>query len=277
MPICPTRLNPRCFAGVEMVRLLIKGGYLLVFAVIPLCLTGCANTSEPLLVLCAPAIRLPVEATARAYEAEYHIPVQLQFGGSQTLLASLQIANNGDLFIPADDDYLVKAREKGLVADTIPLSELTPVLALRKNDPRSFTTLRELPNNLTLSLADPDAAAIGRVTRETLGAVDYQALHARAKVIKPMVTEVGMDVRLGAVDAGIVWDSTVRQMPELKALEVAEFHGKKAFVSVAILCGARDQAAARRFARYLASSDRGMVQFKNFGFTPAAGEKWRGS
>lgn len=99
------------------------------------CLAGCGGASEPLLVLCAPAIRLPVEATARAYEAEYHISVQIQFGGSQTLLASIQIAHRGDLFIPADDDYLVKAREKDLIADSYPLSELTPVLALRKTDP----------------------------------------------------------------------------------------------------------------------------------------------
>ena len=41
-----------------------------------------------LVVYCAAGLKIPVEAVARDYELAYGVEVQLQFGGSNTLLAS---------------------------------------------------------------------------------------------------------------------------------------------------------------------------------------------
>src|SRR4051794_21191909 len=79
-----------------------------------------------LLVYCAAGIRAPVEAVAKEYEAAYGVPIQLQYGGSQTLLAALELARRGDLYIPADDSYLKAARDKGLIDETLPLARMTP-------------------------------------------------------------------------------------------------------------------------------------------------------
>src|SRR5215203_6107104 len=72
------------------------------------------QAAEPLVVYCAAGIRVPVEAVAREYEAAYGVPVQLQYGGSQTLLAGIEVSRRGDLYVPADDSYLQAARDKGL-------------------------------------------------------------------------------------------------------------------------------------------------------------------
>src|SRR5258708_5867092 len=58
---------------------------------------------EPVVVYCAAGIRNPLEAAAQAYEDAYGIPVHLQYGPSQTLLANSDISKVGDLYVPADD------------------------------------------------------------------------------------------------------------------------------------------------------------------------------
>ena len=68
--------------------------------------------SEPLLVYCAAGIKAPVEAVAKAYEREFGVRIELQYGASATLLANVQASGRGDLYLPADESYIQVAREK---------------------------------------------------------------------------------------------------------------------------------------------------------------------
>jgi molybdate transport system substrate-binding protein len=77
---------------------------------------------QALLVYCAAGIKPPVESVARAYEEECHVSIQLQYGGSGTLLSNLRVAQKGDLFLAADESYLLSARSNHLVQEIIPLS-----------------------------------------------------------------------------------------------------------------------------------------------------------
>ena len=67
--------------------------------------------SEPLVVYCAEALRMPLEASARDYEQKFGQKVYLHFGPSQTILTNLLITKQGDLFLPADDSYIDLARK----------------------------------------------------------------------------------------------------------------------------------------------------------------------
>ena len=46
-------------------------------------------TSEPIVVQCAEALRVPLEAIKARYEEESGQPIELRFGPSQSLLAQL--------------------------------------------------------------------------------------------------------------------------------------------------------------------------------------------
>lgn len=59
--------------------------------------------------------RAVLEEICQLYEAKTGNRVVMHFGVSQTLLAQLEIARTGGLFLPADDSYLRIATEKGLV------------------------------------------------------------------------------------------------------------------------------------------------------------------
>jgi molybdate transport system substrate-binding protein len=237
-----------------------------------------SSSTGSILVYCAAGVRKPVEAAARAYEREHGVRVQLQYGGSQTLLTNAKLANTGDLYVPADDAYVELARNEGLIAETAALATMRPVLAVRRGNPKSIRSLADLArDDVRIGLADPKAAAIGKVVADALAAAGkWSPIERRVTVTKPTVNDVATDVHLGTIDAAFVWDATVRQMPgQLEAVaDVPELRGRVSTVSGCVLKTAADPAAAGRFLRYLSSSDRGAPQFEAAGFTPAAGDRW---
>src|SRR5206468_10993017 len=89
------------------------------------------QTSQPLVVYCAAGLKPPVELIARVYERDFGIPVQLQYGGSGTLLSNLRVAGKGDLFLAADESYLWMARSNRLVQEILPLATMRPVIAVQ--------------------------------------------------------------------------------------------------------------------------------------------------
>jgi len=200
----------------------------------------------------------------------------LSFGGSQTLLVNAQVSGRGDLYIPGDDGYLRLAREKGLLAETIPLARMGPVLAVRKGNPKGIRSLDDLAKpGVKLAMPNPEAAASGKLVKEAFEkAGRWAAVKERTTVLKPTVNEVANDLKLGSADAGFVWDATVRQYPELEAVTIPELAGITASISVGILKSSTRPAAALRFARYLASSDRGGPAFAKDGYEPAGGDAW---
>jgi molybdenum ABC transporter molybdate-binding protein len=232
-------------------------------------------TGEPLLVYCAAGLKTPVEAIARDYEAAYGVPVQLQYGPSQTLLSNLELTRRGDIYLPADDSYLELARGKQLTAEAIPIAQMTPVLAVRRGNPKGLHALADLFRpDVRLALANPDAAAVGKLTRDALPPGDWQALERRALGLKLTVNDVANDIKVGAVDAGIIWDALVQQYPDLEAVPLPPLQKKTANVVVTVLASSTQPTAALRFARYLATRDKGLVEFGRHGFRPVNGDPW---
>ncbi|HYF01331.1 MAG TPA: extracellular solute-binding protein, partial [Planctomycetota bacterium] len=168
-----------------------------------------AADAEPLLVYCGAGLRVPVEAAARAFEKATGRRVELQYGGSQTLLANAQASGRGDLYVPADDLFVARARERKLLAEVFALARMAPVLAVRKTNPKGIRSVDDLLRpDVKLSLPNPDAAAAGTLFREALRkTARWEAVEKATAVFKPTVNAVGNDLRLGAVDAGILWDA----------------------------------------------------------------------
>ena len=73
--------------------------------------TGQGTADEQLLVYCAAGMRYPMEEIAAAYEHQFGVPVQLQYGGSNTLLNQLEVSRVGVLYVAADTSYVELARQ----------------------------------------------------------------------------------------------------------------------------------------------------------------------
>jgi len=246
------------------------------------CLIGCDGRSRsaappaPLRVFCGAGLKPAVELIAREYEKTYQVPIELQYGPSQTLLASIAVTRSGDLFIPGDDSFLALARNKHLIAETIPTAKMAAVVAVRAGNAKNIRSLADLYRaDVRLGLTNPEAAAVGKLAREVLQASGaWGQLESHATVFKPTPNDIAADVKLGAVDAGLVFDAVARQYPELEIVTLPELAPAVASVSVAVLRSSAQPTAALRFARYLSAADRGLKHFAALGYTVAEGDAW---
>lgn len=273
--------------------LLLGAGTAIIVLVALLNLGGPGRGDEvnKLTVYCAAGVRLPMDEIAKRYKRECGVTVDIQYGGSGTLLYSKIEVNKfdrADLFLAADNSYTDEAVENGLAAETLPIAHMRPVITVRKDSSKKIESIEDLlADDVAVVVADPDQAAIGKAMRERLDqvAVDdttlWQKLNQHVTergVFKPTVADVAADVKLGsAVDAGIVWDSTVA-MPEfrdeLKAIHVPELDGDPGLVTICVLNSSRYPTAALKFARYVTARDRGLPVFEEYGLRPVEGDVW---
>ena len=116
---------------------------------------------------CAAGIKPVVEKVAKQYYDEYGIRVNIQYGGSGTLLSNIRVAKQGDLFLAADRSYIDEAINFGVIKETQPLAYIKPVIAVAKGNPKSINNISDLFNeNLKVAIANPEAASVGRLTKK---------------------------------------------------------------------------------------------------------------
>lgn len=236
--------------------------------------TAQGASSRPLVIYCAAGLKKPVEAVVAAYSKELGTEVQLQFGGTGTLLSQIRVAKTGDLFIAADDGAISDAQRFEVIKEAIPFATQTPVIAVKKGNPLAIKTLDDLLRpNVRVALANPEAASIGKITRKALGE-RWEALAQKATVMKPTVTEISADLSIGAVDAAIVWDSTVAQFTSLEAVAVEALNAAAEHASIGVLTACTQPVEALRFARYLSAPDRGGPVLQQHGLVPKPGDSW---
>lgn len=229
---------------------------------------GPGDRREPLIVHIAAGIRPPMESIAAEFERATGQRVELRFAGSGNLLPSYELTKQGDLFLPADESYMQVVREKHLVAEVFSLARMRAVVLLKAGETRVKTFADLLRPEVRVAQANPDAAAIGKLTRERLHSRGlWSKLDQNTTVFKGTVTDVANAVKLGAVDAGVVWDAVAFQYPGLTTLKLIELDTVTATVQIAVLQSSANPAMARQFARYCSAADEGLVHFRRQGFS----------
>jgi len=263
--------------GLAVVTVIVIGG--LSFVLKESSTPRTKSGGEPVFVYCAAGMKPVVDRVAKDYEKELGGRIEIQYGGSGTLLSNIEVSKRGDLYLAADASYVEIALKKGLLAETIPLAELRAVIAVSRGNPKAIHNVQDLLRpELRVALANPDAASIGRTCKQVLEAAglwEKTQQHVTARgVFKPTVNEVANDVKLGTVDAGIVWDAVAKQYPELETAPLPEFANLPQQVSVGVLRCSQQPTEALRFARYLAARDRGAKVFAALGYAAIEGDLW---
>lgn len=274
-------LRPR--GAANSLSMLILGSVIVVLVLISYLVISTSKKPggdvDEMFVFCAAGMRYPMDRIASDYEREYGVAVEVQYGGSNTLLSQLEVGKTGDLYLAADDSYIQLAQKKGLAAEVLPLATMRPVIAVRKDSKKKLESLDDLlADGVRIGCGNPDAAAIGKTTRRLLEQSGHwkrleKQIHASG-VFKPTVNEVANDVKLGSVDAGIIWDTTAAQYPEIKAIRVPELDEGTASVEITVLNSAKNGTAALRFARYVAARDKGLKAFADAHFEVVEGDIW---
>src|SRR5262245_12845817 len=182
---------------------------------------GRGQIGPPLVVFCAEALRMPMEEIKSAFEKETGQPVELRYQASQAILTQMQVTGQGDLFLPADDSYLELARAKGLIDESLPLASMHPVVCTRPGFDRPIKSWHDvMAPGVKLGIANPDAAAIGKVLRDQLRKLGlWDAVTKQQPALLGTVSDVGAAVQLGTIDVGVIWDAIAKNYPKVKVVE----------------------------------------------------------
>lgn len=244
---------------------------------------GESTDEKPLMIFCAAGIRLPVEEVAKKYEIEFGRKVQIDYGSSGELEGRLEIERRSgksrcDLYIPADESFASRTRQKQLTQESIPLAKFRLVLAVRPDSGLDFGSVDELlAGDHGFVVCDPKAG-VGKKTMTVLRkSGHWDAVDQQKKVSFPRVPEAANAIKTsGDVVAGFIWDTTAIQFG-LKGLIPPEIADASSTVTVNVSTLSKRPTEALHFARYLGSADRGQPSFEKFGFEPAATDIWSDS
>ena len=180
------------------------------------------NLDKTLLFYCAAGMKPAISKIAKNYYDAHGIQINIQYGGSGTLLANLRISRKGDLYLAADQSYMEKAKSYKLINETQALANLYPVIGVKRGNPLSIYSLSDLKKEgVRLAFGNPSAASIGRQTKKLLlKAGQWEDIQKNIMVLKPIVNDLANDLKIGAVDAVIIWDAIGKQYPEIENIAI---------------------------------------------------------
>lgn len=225
----------------------------------------------PVIVHVAAALRPPIEKAAKQFQQDTGIKIELRFGPSEKLLADLKLTKQGDLFLPADDSYVNKAREEKLTEQRYNIAQMSATFLVRKgfnvNAMNPWADI--LKPGVKLGLGNPEITAIGKLVKDELSKSDrWKQIETHGPTMLGTITEVVNAVKLGSVDVGIVWDALIPKDGSATRVDVPELSAVHANVTVAVCQNAESRAEARWFAQYLESPEGGQAILKEFGYQP---------
>ena len=204
-------------------------------------------------------MRKPIDQLAKEFTAKTGVAVRADYSGSNVLLTTLDTTRRGDVYMPGDADYVEMARAKDLVTYDRPICYFVPVIMVRKayEDADKIRTLADLARpKLRVGLGDPEAAAVGRLVGELFrrNGVDAAAVAKNLKLQTTTVNELGLHIKLGALDAAIVWSSIAAQYSDdADVVTIPADKNVIPIVAAATLTVSENPVAARAFVDFLAS------------------------
>ncbi|QDV69378.1 Putative binding protein precursor [Rosistilla carotiformis] len=227
-----------------------------------------STASQAIHIYCAASNQAVLEPIRQAYERLTGTSIRVQYGPSQTLLAQLELTHHGDLYLPADESYLVTAKARGLVAEILPLATMQVGVVVKRGNPKGIVQLKSLlADNVRLVQASPDAAAAGKIARDHLTQTGQWAAVAEATTaFRGTVIEVTNDVQVGSADAGIAYDAVLHSYPDLEFVAIDALRNAIGKVSLGVLESSQNRDKTLHFARFVAARDQGLKIYREHGF-----------
>lgn len=232
-------------AGLTAFLMLLIG--VLAFALYP------AWNRKSLRLYAGAGMRPAVEKLIEVFGKETGIQVEADYGGSGMILSRAREDRHADLFFPGDEWYVDRLHElSGTVAERVCTAYFIPVIVVARGNPKNVRTLADLARpDLRIGLGKPDACQVGRVSERMLKTVglDYARLKPQESLT---VNELGVWVKMNAVDAAIVWDAMAATMAnDVDTVEIPPAQMIVSKVVLARLAGSRNPGAARQFLAFV--------------------------
>lgn len=207
-----------------------------------------------------------MEEVRTAFIAKYGIQTHIVYGGSGTLLATMQSSNQGDVFVPGSLYTLEKAGD--MIIRHVPVALHTPVIAVAVTHPPLIQSFADLAKpGVKLGIAHKEMAALGRSSEEIFTASgQYQEIMANVIIKTQNVTVLLDHLAHKELDAALLW-SDMLLWPEaqgLAAITIPPEFNKIKEIHAGLLRQSTMPKEAGLFVDFMAQE--GAVIFHNHGF-----------
>ena len=229
-------------------------------------------SSVTLMLYCGAGIRPAAESLIRKFEAKYSVRINATYAGSGRLLGQIAAHQTGDLFMPGAEWYVDKAAQRGLAIGETKrvVAYFVPVIFVQKGNPRDIRSLEDLSRKgVRLGFGDERACAVGKKTLKILekNVIPYERLKDNVVYKSGTVTELGVAIQLGNVDAVIIWDANARHFARYgDAIAIPPEKNIPSTVPIILLRPSKHAAEARQFIRF-ATSEEGRRILEDKGYT----------
>lgn len=239
--------------------------------------------AAPLRLYCAAGIRPTVEKILKDYEERSGIRVEVHAHGSGTLYGQIkaesELGSAPDLYLTAEDSYLDRGRAEGILAEVIPIGTQRPVLIVAPGNPLGVTSLADLADpakEIDFGIAN-EGAAVGKKTRaiaQEMGILDE--IETYRKTEQETVVALVDAVRVGALDAAVVWDTIAAMADGVEVVEDPHpaFQKHVSQIAIAVVSTCDRPTEALRLARFITAHDEGLATFEADGFEVVDGDTW---
>lgn len=200
--------------------------------------------------------------------------VNIQYGNSGELFATLNTQKSADMVVPGDLTFMDNAKEKGyMINDTIkPIVYHIPVIVVQKGNPKNITSVQNLSQSgLKVALGDTNATAVGKQSIKILNKTgNLEAVKTNVVVYAPTVNQLMTYLTSGQVDAAIVTEdiaTTGDAQGKVTVIQIPKDQNSIATIGVGLTVFTQNKDLAMKFEDYITSSQ-GLAIWQQHGFKP---------
>lgn len=225
------------------------------------------NTSgTPLRLYAGAGLRRAVDELAAQFEKATGIRVEPDYGGSGMIISRARLDPRADLFMPGDVWYVDQLdKQAGLIESKTMVAYFVPVIIVRKGETRIRGLEDFFRKDVKVALGNPKACQVGRISEQIFAknGLDASKLQAKESLT---VNELGVWVKVGDVDAAIVWDAIAANIADsVDIIEIPRQRNIISHVAVGLMTTSTNKPAARRFIEFMTSpAGRAILEGKGY-------------
>ncbi len=213
---------------------------------------------KPLHFYCGAGLRPAVSEIVENFEEETGIAVRINYGASNILLGQLQANPEGDLFMPGDEAYVQKAKERTFIEKSVNVARFVPVIMVQDGNPHQIESLHDLADPaIKLGVGDERAAAIGGITWQIFEKNNLSREEMEENVVFDGTTvhDLATGVIMGHIDAAIVWETVARRHEEGEVIPIPPDDNVMPMVPLAILSFSENNQEAQKFMDFMLTQE----------------------
>lgn len=199
------------------------------------------------------ALQTVLDDIVQAFQRRSDVRVEVRYGVPGDLFAGTGDGVGGpDLYIAQGAGDLESLGGTAGEKDTI--AWVLPVILVRDGNPEGIESAADLARpGLAVGVADPEGSELGRMTPGILAhlGVDRDAVAANTVFTSTQDPELGNAVRMGRVDAALVWEPMAQGTLRTGIVQLVPDEAIAAAIMVARAASTRDTAAADEFVAFL--------------------------